>query len=546
MKKVFNYIFSNYYVLLYVLVLLFFPFLFAFSADNWDTSYRILLNLLYAFAVYAVLLLCQGNLRKVLAIATLLLAFAPNIIVQSFILMGNNVILKSTDFWVVFNTNPSEATNLFATLSVKVFVWGIVYALLVTLSLILLWKKTKHDSQIPRYIQICAIVILMGMSVVNPFRSKIPMIDFYKSFYKYQREMKEVAEFYKNRDNISLDVVNTLPEGKKTFLVIIGESQNRQHMQIYGYTRPTNPMLMEIKDELMIYTDVCSPAIQTLACMKQILTFANYEHPDLYKKEANIIELLRAGGYKTFWYDNQGKTGNGAFMIDTYTPTSYRTMAKRSDVYEDERSCEMDSVIPKELSEALIDTAEQKVIFLHLMGNHFDYRQRYDSSFNRFTTNEGINSPYANELSQHELDVLNAYDNGTLYNDSIIRTCIEQVREQGGISAVIYFSDHGEEVYDNTKNAGRSFGEGVSPAMCEPPLIFWANDSYNQISKLHLDSSIPTCTDDIIYGIMDMTGIRYHLYDSTKSIFQKSYIPKERIVQEQSYQSIKDKFILRR
>ncbi len=543
MKKIFNYISSNYYVLLFTLVLLFFPFLFSLSTDNWDTSYRIILNLCYAVIVYVVLLLCQGRLRKILAIGVLLLAFAPNIIVQSFVLMGNDVILKSTDFWVVFNTNPSEATNLFATLPVKVFVWGIIYAVLTASSLWLLFKKSRNDSSIPRYIQLAAITVLMGVSVINPFRSKIPMIDFYKSFYKYQREMREVAEFYKNRENIHLDVTNTLHAGKKTFLIIIGESQNRSHMQIYGYTRPKNPRLMEIRDELVAYTDVCSPAIQTLSCIKQILTFTNYEHPDLYKKEANIIELLRAGGYKTFWYDNQGKTGNGAFAIDTYTPTSYRTMAKRSDVYSDERSCARDSSIIPQLQEALQDTAEQKVIFLHLIGNHFDYKERYEASFEYFTNDEGICSPFIKEMSSNEISTLNAYDNATLYNDYIIRTCIEMVRSQEGLSAMLYLSDHGEEAYDCMKNSGRSFGEGVSPSMCEPPLILWMNDAYKEISHLYLNPSIPICTDDIIYGIMDLCGIEYELYDSTKSIFSPSFMPKERMVQEQSYQSIKERFL---
>ena len=182
-------------------------------------------------------MLCQGNVRKILSILFLLVAFAPNMIVQSFILMGNNVILTSTDFWVVFNTNPSEATNLFATLPIKVFIWAIMYVFCIAFTLYLLFKQAnKQKTIIPGYVQVMAIIVLMGLSLINPFRSKIPMIDFYKSFYKYQREMREVAEFYKNRTNISLDVENSLPTGKKTFLIIIGESQNRQHMQLYGYT----------------------------------------------------------------------------------------------------------------------------------------------------------------------------------------------------------------------------------------------------------------------------------------------------------------------
>lgn len=544
MKKFIDYIHGNYTVFLYSLVLLFFPFLFAFNADSWDTPIRISLNLLYACIVCAVLMLCQGHIRNILATAFLMVAFAPNIIILSFILMGNNVILKSTDFWVVFNTNPGEATNLFATLPVKVYIWAVFYMLCILILLYLLIKQTskKQLINIPRYIQLAAIIVLMGLSVINTFRSKIPMIDFYKSFYKYQHEMKEVAEFYKNRDNISLDVTNLLPVGKKTFLIIIGESQNRRHMQLYGYSRPTNPMLMEINDELVAYNNVCSPAIQTLVCMKQILTFSNYEHPDLYKKEANIIEILRAGGYKTFWYDNQGKSENGAFAIDTYTPTSYRTMAKQSDVYCDEMSCAKDSSIIPILEEALKDSTEQKIIFLHLIGNHFDYRERYEKSFEIFSTKEGICSSFANELTPKEVETLNAYDDGTLYNDYIIRTCIELVRKQRGMSAMLYFSDHGEEVFDCQKNAGRSFGEGITPTMCEIPLILWTNDDYKKVCDLHIDEFVPACTDDIIYGMMDLCGVRYHLYDSTKSIFHPSYLPKERIVQNLRYEDIKEKY----
>lgn len=543
MKKIFDYIICNYSVFLYSIVLLFFPFLFAFTADGWDTSIRISLNLLYTCIVSIVLMLCQGNVRKILSILFLLVAFAPNMIVQSFILMGNNVILKSTDFWVVFNTNPSEATNLFATLPIKVFIWAIMYVFCIAFTLYLLFKQAnKQKTIIPGYGQVMAIIVLMGLSLINPFRSKIPMIDFYKSFYKYQREMREVAEFYKNRTNISLDVENSLPTGKKTFLIIIGESQNRQHMQLYGYTRPTNPKLMEIRDELIAYNNVCSPAIQTLACMKQILTFSNYEHPDLYKKEANIVEILRSGGYKTFWYDNQGKSENGAFAIDTYTPTSYRTMAKQSDVYSDEMSCAKDSSIIPILEEALKDSTEQKIIFLHLIGNHFDYRERYEKSLAQFDTNEGICSQFADELTPKEIETINAYDNGTLYNDYIIRTCIEMVRKQDGMSAMLYFSDHGEEVYDCLKNAGRSFGEGITPTMCEPPLLLWINEEYKTVSNLYLNESIPTCTDDIIYGIMDLCGVKYHLYDSTKSLFHPSYLPKERFVQDFKYEDLIEKY----
>ena len=332
MKDFLTYCKSNWRIVLFAVVLIFFPFMFAFNASNGDAMARIGVNMVYAIIVGLVLMFSQGITRRIIAILITIIAYAPDVIVMSYLLM-DRVIMKSTDFWVVFNTNTKEATNMFSTLPRNVFVWTVVYTILILVGLIWFRVKKKDKSRIHWGVTVVAIVILLGVSLVNPFRSKVPMVDFYKSFYNYYKEQRDVAEFYANRQNMVLDVSRTYPEGPNTLLIIIGESQNRQHMQLYGYSRPTNPQLTQIKDELVLYTDVCSPAIHTMACMKQILSFSNHETPDMYKQEANIIEILRSGGYKTFWFDNQGETKNEAFAIDTYVPTSYRTMARLSDVY---------------------------------------------------------------------------------------------------------------------------------------------------------------------------------------------------------------------
>lgn len=534
-----NYIKENICVIFYAIVLAFFPFLFAFTASNEDAIIRICINLLYAILFGIVLMANQGIPRKFEAILFGIIAFAPNIIVMSYLLM-DKVIMKSADFWVVFNTNPEEAKNLFATLPISVYIWSVVYVLLLTISLVGIFRHEQVSIKIPIWIQFLLIISFVVLSFVNPFRSKVPMVDFYKSFYKYQKEQRDVAEFYANRQSLTLDVERLFPTNQKnTLLIMIGESQNRCHMQLYGYARPTNPQLMEIKDELILYNDVCSPATQTLLSMKQILTFANYEQPDMYKREANIIELLRFGGYKTFWFDNQDETRNGAFAIDTYTPTSYRTMAKQSDEYSD--SGVFDSILITKLQHALLDTTQNKAIFLHLIGSHFEYAQRYEPSFEYFKDTIGIVSPYRDELTQKDIDVINAYDNSNRYTDYIVRSCIELLRADGGRSAMLYFSDHGEEVFDYQYYYRRSFDK-ISPAMCEPSFFLWMNDEYRKASDLEFDPLRPYCTDDVIYSIMDLAGIRYFMYDSTRSVFSPSFRPKERKVLNLNYQSIVEKY----
>lgn len=525
--------------MLYAVVVVFFPFLFAFTASNEDAILRICINLVYAILLGFVLMACQGTTRKCVAIMFCIIAFAPNIIVMSYLLM-DNVIMKSADFWVVFNTNPEEATNLFSTLQISVFIWSIVYVVLMVIGLVLLFKRPRGSIKIPIWTHLLLLFSFVVISFMNPFRSKVSMVDFYKSFYKYQKEQREVAEFYANRQNLTLEVERIYPTNQKnTLLIMIGESQNRYHMQLYGYARPTNPQLLEIKDELIMYNDVCSPATQTLQCMKQILTFTNYEQPDMYKREANIVELLRSGGYKTFWFDNQDETRNGAFAIDTYTPTSYRTMARQSDVYSD--SGVQDTILITKLQQALLDTAQNKAIFLHLIGSHFEYAQRYEPSFEYFKDTIGIVSPYLDELTQGDIDVINAYDNSNRYTDYIVRSCIELLRADGGRSTMLYFSDHGEEVFDYQYYYRRSF-DRISPAMCEPAFFIWMNDEYKKSNDLVFDPERPFCTDDVIYGMMDLAGLRYYMYNPKRSVFSPLFEPKERKVGNLLYQSIIDKY----
>ncbi len=109
-------------------------------------------------------------------------------------------------------------------------------------------------------------------------------------------------------------------------MIVLGESCNRDHMSLYGYCRETTPRLSAIENELVVYKDAVSPAIQTLVALKRILSFSDHGCDDMFIHEASIVELLRDAGYKTYWVDNQGTGG-----IDTFAPTSYRAIAHMCD-----------------------------------------------------------------------------------------------------------------------------------------------------------------------------------------------------------------------
>lgn len=310
-------------------------------------------------------------------------------------------------------------------------------------------------------------------------------------------------------------------------MIVIGESVNRNHLGLYGYERNTTPCLDSMKKELFVYSNVVSPAIQTLLSLKQVLTFANYENMNLFKQEASIVEILNGAGYKTFWYDNQASESGQACGIDKYVPTSYLNIARQCDVCS--FSGQYEEILLMRLDDALSDSSLNKVIFLHLMGSHFPYLIRYPIEYNKFTDDK-IPSRFSNELSLDEKIVANAYDNSILYNDYVISKIINRLRSENGLSAMLYFSDHGEEVFDSLHYSGRSFGE-ITSGMYEIPFILWCNEKYKSTISLSINTFRPYCTDDVIHSIQDLVGVNYRMKDSSRSIFNSSFNPKKRQVQ---------------
>ena len=500
---------------------------------NEDTTRRVISNCLYFIIVAFAFCLMSGWIRKAAIITYQTLSFVPNIIVLGWYSI-NKGIMKSTDFWVIFDTNPGEAGGFLTIVPVNAIIWCVVYSVISIILCVIACKESNNKtSGIKGYISsLCGIGIWIGVSVVLPFRAHVPLVDFYKSFHNFMRERKYAAEFYESRKYLTIDSECYLPNDvKKTYIIVIGESATRSHYGLYGYPRNTTPRLDSIKNELICYDNVISPAIQTLTCMKDILTFSNYESPDMYKQEANIIEILRDAKYKTYWFDNQGVGG-----IDTFTPTSYRAIAKMCDEFFVNQEYMLDTILVNLVKRNISDTALNKVFFLHLNGSHFPYEIRYSEEFNVFD-DQDIYSPYKEQLTDKQICIINEYDNSILYNEYILSTLISIIRQEEGICALLYFPDHGEEVFDNQLYSGRSF-EKLSAGMCEIPCILWINEEAKMSMHLNINEHIPYCTDDIIHSIMDLTGTTYTLKDTTRSMFSSEFSEKERIVQGRTYESI--------
>ncbi|MDR1019149.1 MAG: sulfatase-like hydrolase/transferase, partial [Synergistaceae bacterium] len=150
---------------------------------------------------------------------------------------------------------------------------------------------------------------------------------------------------------------------------------------------------------------------------------------------------------------------------------------------------------------------------------------RYPSGFDYFSGRDGIR--LEKSMSGGEITVVNDYDNSIRYTDYILSELTEGLRSAGGYSWLLYFSDHGEEVYDleSEMRFGRNPSR-ISKYMLDVPVILWMSDEYRKKGeagafKEYADR--PYELDGMIHTVIDLAGIDTPLLDRTKSLVSEFY-----------------------
>jgi heptose-I-phosphate ethanolaminephosphotransferase len=357
----------------------------------------------------------------------------------------------------------------------------------------------------------------------------------------YQRELKEVEsfliEFNHTRPLQQISEQNKpLPT---TVVIVIGESSNRLHFGLYGYHRDTNPKLSSIKNELMVFKNVFASRPNTIESLEQVLSFADQFHPDLYKTKPTLIAMMKQAGYKTFWISNQ--------QTLTSRNTILTTFAKQTDLQvwlnnsRSQNSYSFDEKVLAPFEEMAKDDAPKKLIIVHLIGTHMSYQYRYPKSYDYFKGSEGL----FKGLSEDKIQKINEYDNAVRYNDNIVFELIKRLKATNHHSALVYFSDHGDDVYDSGNHDFQGRNEDAPTlAMYAVPFVMWTSE--NWFNRPYLNS--PKILDrqynnaDFIHSWSDLLGITYHEYVKSKSIFSPDFIEDEIIVGD-PYQSRKLKHL---
>lgn len=110
---------------------------------------------------------------------------------------------------------------------------------------------------------------------------------------------------------------------------------------------------------------------------------------------------------------------------------------------------------------------------LHTYGSHFNYMDRYPRQMAHFQPDT-----HCEAKKENRPDLINAYDNTIRYTDLVLSGVIERLRAHGGMSAMLYTSDHGENIFDDSHKLFLHASPRASEYELHVPFLVWTSQSF--------------------------------------------------------------------
>ena len=315
-------------------------------------------------------------------------------------------------------------------------------------------------------------------------------------------------------------------------VLVIGESYNKHHSQLYGYDKPTTPRQMALQDEgsLVAFTDVVSSWNLTSFVFKHMMSLYAVGDSGEWCDKPLFPEVFRKAGYHVTFVTNQFEPkakeavydfSGGFFLNDP--ELSQRQFDSRST-----RTHRFDDGVLKEYDVLKDSTISHNLVILHLMGSHVDYRARYPQKRQTVFASQMYDRP---ELNDKQKQILAHYDNSLRYNDSIVACITQRFADQDAV--VIYVPDHGEEIFDGSPYMyGRMHGANIDYRLArnemEIPFWIWGSPQYRENHPygwlaIQNAKDRPLMIDVLPHLLLYLGGISTPLYREELNVISTKY-----------------------
>lgn len=316
--------------------------------------------------------------------------------------------------------------------------------------------------------------------------------------------------------------------GCPNIVLIIGESYNKYHSQLYGYRPQTTPLEKAwwMKDQLVIFHDVVTCWNMTSNVFKNSFSTHSTDQKGSWCRGVLFPALMRKADYRVAFLTNQFEFRgnqetfdfNGSFFLNNPELDSlcFDFRNKNLYSYDGDMLGEYEKYKP----------GPKNLVIFHLYGQHQKYSKRAPKKFHRFNAD----SIKTKQLNKSQRQTVADYNNATLYNDWVIDSIYRLFKDKDAI--VIYLSDHGEEVMDGSFILGRTPAEPPEPIVAHYefgiPFTIWYSQTFRRkhpavVDRIWAARHKPFMNDDLPHIIMGLAGIKGQFYDPKRDLLSPDF-----------------------
>mgnify|MGYP003398454647 FL=1 len=415
-------------------------------------------------------------------------------------LFGTGVIAVDM-FLNLVTTNPGEAMELLDNLAPAVVGVFVVYLPLLILGGVIIRRDSRLSVSFQQRVrhwamQIGAIglfCLLASYLMVDDYRMRnqlYPVNICYNLYLAFERNA--ASENYKEASrNFKFEAKSERSlYAPEVYVMVVGETARAHNFSLYGYPRDTNPLLSKTQG-IKAFPNVTTQSNTTHKSVPMLLSAASAEDFERLFHEKGILAAFKEAGFHTVFISNQ--LPNHSFIDFLGEQADEHYFLKKEDAlqgnhYDEDLLQKLDEILPKADASSSAHYRYRKLfVVLHTYGSHFNYQERYPRSFAYFKPDSRSEAK-----SENRRDLLNAYDNTIRYTDYILHGIIERLQKWEGIqtktdgvygqpiSAMLYTSDHGENIFDDERCLFLHAAPKASDYELHVPFIIWTSEGFSK------------------------------------------------------------------
>ena len=471
------------------------------------STWAALANTVLPFGVYMALMsICRKPGKMVWWLFPIIFFAAFQIVLLY--LFGKGVIAVDM-FLNLVTTNPGEAMELLDNLIPGVASVFILYLPLLILGVVSIRSKKApvlSDGFRKRCRQWAAGIAVVGCGCMamaylsdtqhDKGEHDVTSDDHHAPHYSVLNDLYPINVFYNlylavKRNNASIhykeasarfrfDAKPSHPEDScEVYVMVIGETARAMNFSLYGYQRDTNPRLSKTPG-LVTFSDVTTQSNTTHKSVPMLLSQASASDFERLFHEKGILQAFREAGFHTVFLSNQRP--NHSFIDFLGEQADQWLFLKTGDANPAGRELAeapgkdgnyYDADLLPILDKILARKRKKEFIVLHTYGSHFNYMDRYPRQMAHFQPDT-----HCEAKKENRPDLINAYDNTIRYTDLVLSGVIERLRAHGGMSAMLYTSDHGENIFDDSHKLFLHASPRASEYELHVPFLVWTSQSF--------------------------------------------------------------------